>query len=90
VGQSAPQVFSGITPEQWAKLIAKAQAAGIDLSGNAGTASQFGVEVGWSYSPVTKDLTIQCLRTPFFVRLEDVNAKIKALVQETVASTASS
>src|SRR5262249_45053227 len=40
---SAPQVFKGITPEQYALLIAKAKTAGIDIAGNNGTASKFGV-----------------------------------------------
>jgi hypothetical protein len=85
VGQCAPQVFSGITPEQYAKLAAKAQAAGIDLSGDSGTASKFGVEMAWNYSPSTQELTLHCLRTPFFVKAEDVNEKIAALVKEAVA-----
>ena len=83
--QSSPQVFKGITPEQFAKLSAKAQAAGIALNGNTGTAQKFGVEVEWNYVPETQQLTLHCLRTPFFVNVEDVNTKIKALVQESLA-----
>jgi len=90
MAQAAPQVFSNITPEQYANLAAKAQAAGIDMSGNTGTASKFGVEVAWNYSAATQELTLQCLRTPFFVKTEDVNAKIQALVKETLASDRSS
>jgi len=86
VEQSAPQVFSGITPERWAKLMSKAQAAGIDLNANSGTASQYGVEVTWNYVPDTKKLTLQCLSAPFFVNLEDVNARIRALVKESAAA----
>ena len=44
MAQSAPQVFSGITPENYATLIQKAQSAGLNLSGNSGTATKFGVE----------------------------------------------
>ena len=84
MAQTAPQVFSGITPEQYAKLAAKAQAAGIEMSGNNGTASKFGVKVAWNYSPATQELTLHCLRTPFFVKAEDVNAKMQALVRETL------
>jgi len=82
--QSPAQVFSGITPEQYAKLTAKAQAGGIAFSGNSGTASKFGVEVDWNYSPETQELTLQCLSTPFFVKPEAVNSKIQALVKETL------
>ena len=83
--QTAPQAFSGITPDQYAALIQKANAAGFSLSGNAGVASKFGVEVSWNYSPESQQLTIQCLQTPFFVKPEDVNAKIQSLVHETLA-----
>jgi hypothetical protein len=85
VEQSPPLVFSGITPGQFARLTAKAQAAGINLSGNRGTASKFGVEIEWNYSAETGELTLQCLDLPPFVRLEAVNAKILALVKESQA-----
>ncbi len=84
MGQTEPQVFRGITPEQYANLIARAQAAGIELSGNSGTATKFGVEVAWNYAPETQQLTLHCLRTPFFVKPEDVNAKLQALVKESL------
>ena len=82
MGQNEAQIFSGITPERYAKLIAKAKAAGFDLSGNKGTASTFGVEVAWEYAPERQELTLQCLKTPFFVNPEEVNAKIQSLVKE--------
>jgi hypothetical protein len=85
MGQNAPQVFSGISPEQYAKLTAKAQAAGIGLSGTSGTATKYGVEVSWNYSPEAQQLTLQCLHTPFFVKPEEVYAKIQALVKESLA-----
>jgi hypothetical protein len=84
MGHSATQVFSGISPAQFATLQVKAQAAGIDLGGNSGTASKFGVEVSWNYSPESQALTLQCLSTPFFVKPEEVNAKIQALVKESL------
>jgi hypothetical protein len=81
-----PQVFSNIAPDQFAILTQKANAAGIALTGNSGTASKFGVEVSWNYSPEACQLTMQCLNTPLFVSPATVNAKIKALIQETVGS----
>jgi hypothetical protein len=85
MGKSEAQVFSGIAPEQYASLLARARAAGFDLSGNSGKASKFGVEVAWNYSPESRELTFQCLRTPFFVKPEDVSAKIRELVKESAA-----
>jgi hypothetical protein len=84
MGHSAPQVFSGISPEQYAKLTVKAKAAGIDLGGNSGTATKFGVEMFWNYAPEAQELTLQCLRTPFFVKPEEVYAKLQALVKESL------
>jgi hypothetical protein len=81
---SLPQVFSNITPEQYGALIQKASAAGINLVGNSGTASNFGVEVTWNYSAESRELTIQVLSTPFFLSPESINARIKAMVEETV------
>ena len=81
--ESAPQVFQGIEPGQYAKLVEKARAAGIDLAGNSGTASKYGVEVAWNYAQESRQLQIHCLRTPFFVSVADVNAKIRALVEST-------
>lgn len=85
MSQTAPLVFPGVTPGQYAKLIEKAKAAGIELTGNSGTASKFGVEVAWNYLPEKQELTFHCLQTPFFVKPEDVNAKIEALVKESLA-----
>jgi hypothetical protein len=84
VPPSPPLVFANITPEQYGALIQKASAAGINLTGNSGTASNFGVEVTWNYSPEGRELTIQCLGTPFFLTSESVDARIKAMVEETV------
>jgi hypothetical protein len=85
MASSAPQVFKGVTPEQYDQLVGKAQAAGIDLNGTSGTASKFGVEISWNYSPQTQKLTLQCLKTPFFVKAADVDAKIRTLVTESLA-----
>jgi hypothetical protein len=80
-----PQVFNGITPDQYAKLADKAKGAGIDLSGNNGTASKFGVEVTWNYSPADQVLTMQCLKAPFFMSRADVDSRIHKLVQDSLA-----
>ena len=84
MSQTEPQVFNGITPQQFAKLVEKAKTAGIDLAGNGGTASQFGVEIAWSYAADKQELTLHCLHTPFFIKPEEVNAKIQALVNESL------
>ena len=85
MAKSDPQVFLNIAPEQYSRLIDQARAAGIDLSGNTGTVTKFGVEVSWNYSPEKQELVLQCLRTPFFVKAEDVNARLQSLVKDTLA-----
>jgi hypothetical protein len=79
------QTFSGITPAQFSVLQQKAAANGIDLNSYSGTTSNFGVEVAWNYSPETGELSMQCMTAPFFMSPDAVNAKIKTLVEETLA-----
>lgn len=78
---NAPQVFT-INPAQYVALVVKAQAAGIPIVGDSGTASKFGVQVQWHYIDPT--LTIQVMNTPFFISAETVEGKISALIAETV------
>lgn len=79
--QPAP-IFTGITPDQYAQLTEKARANGIDMSGNSGTATKFGVEMTWTYAPELQQLTVQCLRTPIFISAASVYAKLEALAQQ--------
>ncbi len=81
----SPLVFNGINSEQYARLADKARATGIEISGNDGTASKYGVQLAWNYAPSDQQLTFQCLKTPFFVSAADVETKIRALVAETLA-----
>lgn len=88
MGASPPLIFKEVTPEQYARLAARATAAGIELSGASGTASKYGLELAWSYSQETGELTFQCLKTPFFVSPEVVEAKIRTLVRESMPESA--
>ncbi len=85
MGQSQPQVFSGIAPEQFAALCEKAKAAGIAITGNTGAATKYGVEVSWNYAPEAQQLTLQVLKTPFFVNAADIDSKLRDLVQQSLA-----
>ncbi len=44
-----------------------------------------GVEVEWNYSEEKQELVLTCLSAPFFVSAHDVNAKLQALVRETLS-----
>ncbi|MGH9520018.1 MAG: hypothetical protein ACRD2D_10230, partial [Terriglobales bacterium] len=85
MSSSAPLVFPSITPAQFAHLVQQAQASGIPISGSSGPATKFGVEVSWNYMPDSLQLTIECLHTPFFVRREDIENRLRALVQQSTA-----
>ncbi|MGA7857760.1 MAG: hypothetical protein WCA11_07540 [Terracidiphilus sp.] len=84
--QNQPLVFSNIAPAQFSALVAKAKASGVELVGNSGTASRYGVEISWNYVPESQQLTFQCLKTPFFVNAADVHAKLKTLVDQSLAA----
>ncbi len=81
----APQVFNNVTPEQYARLVEKARAAGIDLNGNTGTASKYGVEIAWNYSPEAQELSLQTVKAPFFMSASDVDSRIHSLVHSSLA-----
>jgi hypothetical protein len=86
MGQCPSQTFNNITPEQFAKLCEKAQAAGIPLNGNSGTAEKMGIEVTWNYSPDSQQLNIQSTHVPFFVSCNDVNTRISNLISQTLSA----
>lgn len=81
----APQVFHGITPDAYARLIQKANASGVALGGNSGSASKFGIEVAWNYSAELQQLTLQCLKSSMFFSTQDVDQKLQSLVKEAMA-----
>lgn len=82
--ESQSQIFDNISPAQFDTLIAKARDAGIDISGESGSATKFGIAIAWNYSPQSRQLTLQCLSTPFFVTPDEVNRKIRALVAQSL------
>lgn len=86
VAKGKPQIFPNIVPAQWAKLLQKANAAGMQMSGNMGRATRMGVEVAWNYSEPLQRLELTCLRSPFFMSADDVNEKLRGMVNETLAS----
>jgi len=86
VTESKTQVFSGVSPAQYAKLVEKVNAAGIEISGNSGQASRMGVEVAWNYSAETQQLELTCLHAPVFVSADVVNTRLRTMVNEALAS----
>jgi hypothetical protein len=60
-----PQIFTGVTSGQYAKLKERARAEGIELNGNCGRASKMGIEVEWNYTEEKQELVLTCMETPF-------------------------
>jgi hypothetical protein len=83
--ENDPLAFSRITPEQFATLCAKAKDAGIELDGSSGTTSKYGVEVRWDYDTAQRRLVLEVLKTPFFIDAADVYAKLRSLVNQSLA-----
>lgn len=83
---SKSQVFSGVTADQFQKLIEQANAAGMEIAGNSGRASKMGIEIEWKYSEERQQLELTCLQTPFFVSADKVNAKLREMVSRAFAS----
>ena len=65
MGSCAAQIFTGISPSQFACLLKKANDAGIPISGNSGTASKDGITITWAFDPTINTLNIQCTSAPF-------------------------
>jgi hypothetical protein len=77
----AAQVFSAVTTEQFSCIVAKAAAAGISITGNAGEMSKSGFKVQWQFDPAASTLTIQCIDHPFFVSCGTVNSRVHDIVE---------
>jgi hypothetical protein len=86
VSEGKSQVFSGISPAQYAKLVEKAHAAGFEIDGNSGSAKKMGVEVAWHYSELDQKLELTCVHAPFFVSADEVDAKLREMVSQALAS----
>ena len=86
MANSSPQVFTDITPSQFEKLTQRACAEGVNMTGNTGRASRMGVTVEWNYSAEKQELVLTCVQTPFFVSAEDVNHRLRALVNQALVS----
>lgn len=74
------QTFSGINQEHFTCLLQKAQSAGINISGNSGSASGSGITIEWNYDPAAQVLTIQCTDKPIFLGCGVITSQIRDLV----------
>jgi hypothetical protein len=80
MGNCAAQLFENITNEQFTCILGKAQAAGINITGNAGTASADGITIVWNFDSAAQTLSIQCTAAPFLVPCGTINSRIHDIV----------
>jgi hypothetical protein len=78
----ATQTFTSITQDKFDQLLVAAQAQGINIAGNNGSASQDGITISWNFDPGQQILSIQCTSAPFFVSCGAINSKIHDLVDQ--------
>ena len=82
---NAPQTWT-VTPEQYAALVAKAQAAGIPLTGtNYGRIEKHGVVLEETYDGKTLTITVES-RAWYDPSVTDIQAKIAAAINAALAS----
>jgi hypothetical protein len=80
----ATQTFDNVTPEKWALLVSKANASGLNIQNDSGSASQDGFTFTWDYDPNAQSLAIQCTAKPFFVSCSTVNGKVHEMFDDVV------
>jgi hypothetical protein len=79
------QVFKGIGAAQYAALIVKAKAAGIEIAGTSGHASKDGATVSWGYDIAAETLTLTCTGKPWWASCQAVSEELAKLVKEATA-----
>ncbi len=83
-----PITFENVTPEQFDRIEKRLDALGYadkaEDAANAGDAQDKGVKIGWKYDAGTQQLTIRCIKKPFFVSGEMLGKKIREAFKEQV------
>jgi len=75
------QVFTSVTPEQFARILKKAAESGLRLGGNRGELSHSGFSIAWHFDPDNNTFTVQCTKHPFLMPCTFINSRMHDLVQ---------
>jgi hypothetical protein len=86
MGTCASQTFQGVTQAQFDRLVQRAAASGILITGSSGSASKDGISVMWTFDAQALQLTIQCTAAPFWVGCGAINQKIHDLVDSSATA----
>ncbi|GDX39158.1 hypothetical protein LBMAG20_13730 [Methylocystaceae bacterium] len=78
--------FHGVNRAAWSAIKHAAGAYGIS-GGDSGQASRQGFSFSWSYHESSKTLHLQCIDGPELVPCSEINARLRAEVQQVIVAT---
>lgn len=78
--------FHGVNRAAWLAIKHAAGAYGIS-GGDSGQASRQGFSFSWSYHESSKTLHLQCIDGPELVPCSEINARLRAEVQQVIVAT---
>jgi hypothetical protein len=76
-----PFTLTGVTPEVWSSLTAKAQGAAIPITGDSGTARSQGVTVDYERDPGANTVTVTVIDMPGWTDCATVQAVLREVVR---------
>lgn len=77
----APQVFSGVTEDDFATIVARAAEKGVTIPSHSGESSRSGFTVRWHFDAAAETLMVHCVSRPFFVPCGTVQDGVRRLIQ---------
>ena len=73
--------FDQVARDTFESVAARAQSAGLPISGDAGEGEAGGFRVRWAFNEAAGTLWIQCIASPMLVPCAAINGKISSIVQ---------
>lgn len=71
-------ILENITQEHFLNIQNKiGSSLGLNLKGNSGSGSEYGIEVAWNYDPTTLKVILTNTKKPWFVSEDLVMSKLK-------------
>jgi hypothetical protein len=76
-----PFTLTGVTPEVWSCLTARAQGAAIPITGDSGTVRSQGVTAEYRRDPAANTVTVTVLEMPILTDCATVQAVLREVVR---------
>jgi len=81
-----PFTLTGVTPEVWDCLTARARGVGIPVTGDSGTATAQGVTADWRRDAEASTLTVTVTQMPGWTECATIQAMLREVVRACGAS----